>query len=199
MADNLLLVISGPSGVGKGTLVKRLVADLNITESISCTTRCKREGETEGKNYFFISREEFERKIKNGELLEYSNHFENFYGTPTNYVLQSLKNSDVVLEIEINGALQIKKTFDKTVLILIAPPSITELRNRLKGRNTESDSDIEMRIGRAEYELTSFKKYDYIVVNSDLEKALEDIKSIIRAEKLKSTNQKETMRKILEV
>jgi guanylate kinase len=199
MAENLLLVISGPSGVGKGTLVKRLLSDLKLAESISCTTRCKREGEVEGKNYFFISHEDFEKKIKKGELLEYSNHFDNFYGTPTSYVLQNLKNNDVVLEIEINGALQIKRTFNEAILILIAPPSITELRKRLKGRNTEGDSEIEMRIGRAEYELTSFKKYDYVVINNNLEEALDDIKTIIKAEKLKSTNQKETMRKILEV
>jgi len=199
MAENLLLVISGPSGVGKGTLVNRLKSDLNLAESVSCTTRCKREGEIEGKSYFFISHEDFEKKIKNGELLEYSNHFDNFYGTPKSYVLSSLKDNDVVLEIEINGALQIKQSFDKAILILIAPPSITDLRNRLKGRNTETDEEIESRISRAEYELTSFKKYDYVVINNSIEKAIEDIENIIKAEKLKSSNQKETMRKILEV
>jgi len=199
MADNLLLVLSGPSGVGKGTLVKRLISEMNLTKSISCTTRKKREGETEGENYFFISRNEFENKIKNGELLEYSNHFDNFYGTPMSYVKEQLKLNDVILEIEINGALQIKSTFDRAVLILISPPSITELKNRLNGRKTETQEEINMRLGRAEYELTSFKKYDYVVINEDIEKALKDIECIIKAEKLKSVNQKETMRKILEV
>ena len=178
-----LLVISGPSGVGKGTIVKALKARRNdVVESISCTTREPREGETHGKEYFFLSKEEFLRRIAENDFLEYDEHFGNYYGTPKSFVQETLQKKSVILEIDVVGALNTKKAIPESVLIMIAPPSVEELKRRLVGRGTETDEDIENRLSRLEYELAQRDKYDYVIVNDDLEQAIGQIENILDAE-----------------
>ena len=180
---NKLLVISGPSGVGKGTLVKALKARrADVVESISCTTRPPREGETHGKEYFFLTKEEFLRRIAENDFLEYDEHFGNYYGTPKSFVKDMLKEKSVILEIDVVGALNAKKAIPESVLIMIAPPSLDELKRRLVGRGTETDEDIENRLSRLDYEMSQQDKYDYVVINDDLELALLQIEKILDAE-----------------
>lgn len=180
---NKLLVISGPSGVGKGTLVKALKARrADVVESISCTTRAPREGETHGKEYFFLTKEEFLRRIAENDFLEYDEHFGNYYGTPKSFVQEMLKEKSVILEIDVVGALNAKKAIPDSVLIMIAPPSLEELKRRLVGRGTETDADIENRLSRLDYEMSQQDKYDYVVINDDLERALLEIENILDAE-----------------
>ncbi len=180
---NKLLVISGPSGVGKGTLVKALKARrADVVESISCTTRPPREGETHGKEYFFLTKEEFLRRIAENDFLEYDEHFGNYYGTPKSFVQDMLKEKSVILEIDVVGALNAKKAIPESVLIMIAPPSLEELKRRLVGRGTETDEDIENRLSRLDYEMSQQDKYDYVVINDDLELALLQIEKILDAE-----------------
>ena len=182
---NVLIVLSGPSGVGKGTIAKILTEkNSSLALSISCTTRTPRNGEINGREYFFISKEEFKDKIQNNGLLEYSEHFENYYGTPKDFVLNTLKEKDVILEIDVNGGLKVKENFPDAVLIMIAPPSIQELRNRLVGRNTETEEKINIRMQRIEYELGMKDKYDYVVVNDQLDDAVKTIEKIIINEKI---------------
>ena len=174
---NVLAVISGPSGVGKGTVIKRMFEMCPaLCESVSCTTRPPREGEQDGREYFFITHARFEEMIQRGELLEYSSHFGNYYGTPRAFVEQKLKTCDVILEIEVDGALQVKAAHPSAVLIMI-------LERRLKLRGTESDEKIAQRLARAGYELSKKDKYDYCVVNDDVDRAAERILNIIREEK----------------
>lgn len=180
---NLLIVLSGPSGVGKGTIVKKLLGRGNYSLSVSCTTRSPRESERDGVDYFFLSREQFEEGIEKDGFLEYSNHFGNFYGTPKSFVMKKLETSDVILEIDVDGALAVKKARPETLLIMIAPPDKGELRTRLRGRGTENPEEIEKRLKRAEYELEKGKLYDYVVVNDDLETAVLEIENIIKSEK----------------
>ncbi|MBE5737348.1 MAG: guanylate kinase [Clostridiales bacterium] len=183
---NILVVLSGPSGVGKGTIAKRLIDRNNdISLSISCTTRNPRDGEIDGKDYFFIQKPQFLQKIDEQGFLEYSEHFENFYGTPKDFVLETLKEKDVLLEIDVNGGLKIKESYPDAVLIMITPPSIQEIRNRLINRHTESEEKIELRMQRIEYELDKQDLYDYSVVNDQLEQAIIDIENIIKSEKIK--------------
>ena len=142
---NVLVVLSGPSGVGKGTIAKLLIErNKNLSLSISCTTRSPRDGEVDGREYFFISKPEFEKKIKNNGFLEYSEHFENFYGTPKDFVVNKLKDSDVLLEIDVNGGLNVKNGYKDAVLVMVVPPSIEELRNRLVSRGSESIEKIDL-------------------------------------------------------
>lgn len=186
---NVLIVLSGPSGVGKGTIAKLLTQrNDTISLSISCTTRNPRDGEVHGREYFFIKKEEFESKIKNDGFLEYSQHFENYYGTPKQFVLDSLKEKDVLLEIDVNGGLEVKKNFPQAVLIMITPPSREEIRNRLIKRNTESIEKINSRMERIDYELSKKDLYDYAVLNDKLENALSEIEDIINKEKTKVNN-----------
>ena len=181
---NVLAVISGPSGVGKGTVIKRMFEMCPaLCESVSCTTRPPREGEQDGREYFFITHARFEEMMQRGELLEYSSHFGNYYGTPRAFVEQKLKTCDVILEIEVDGALQVKAAHPSAVLIMILPPSMEELERRLKLRGTESDEKIAQRLARAGYELSKKDKYDYCVVNDDVDRAAERILNIIREEK----------------
>ncbi len=183
---NVLIVLSGPSGVGKGTLAKLLVErNKDFALSISCTTRNPRDGEQNGKEYFFISKEEFKNRIANDGFLEYSEHFENFYGTPKEFVKEQLKTKDVILEIDVNGGLEVKKSFNDAVLIMIAPPSINELRNRLVHRGTESEEKINLRMERIQYEMSKKEQYDHVVVNDTLEDALKQIENLIQTEKNK--------------
>ncbi len=181
---NVLAVISGPSGVGKGTVIKKMFELCpGLCESVSCTTRAPRAGEVDGKDYFFIPKERFEQMISRGELLEYSAHFENYYGTPKAFVEEKLETGDVILEIDVDGALMVKKSHPSAVLIMITPPDMQELERRLKKRGTESDEKIALRISRAEYELSKSDKYDYCVVNDEVTRAAESILAIIRKEK----------------
>ena len=183
---NVLVVLSGPSGVGKGTLAKLLSErNKNVALSISCTTRAPRGGEINGKEYFFIEKEEFKNKIIQGGFLEYSEHFENYYGTPKSFVLSTLESKDVLLEIDVNGGLEIKKNYPDAVLIMIAPPSLEEVRNRLIKRNTESLEKINLRMQRIDYELGKKDLYDYTVINDDLDVAVKEIENIIKSEKQK--------------
>lgn len=183
---NILIVISGPSGVGKGTIAKQLVKnDEKISLSISCTTRSPREGEIDGKEYFFISKTNFLEKVNNNGFLEYSNHFENYYGTPKDFVLNKLETNDVLLEIDVNGGLNVKKTFPEAVLVMLTPPSIEEIEKRLINRNSEALEKIKLRMERIEYELSKKELYDYVVVNDDLNQAIQEIEKIIKIEKNK--------------
>lgn len=183
----LLLVVSGPSGAGKGTICKELLKNNpQIRVSISATTRKPRAGEEDGVNYFFMSKDDFHHMKEENKFLEYANVYDNYYGTPRKYVMDNLqKGNDVLLEIDIVGALQIKERFKDAVFIFILPPSLEELKNRIVGRGTESQSDIEKRYGAAISEIKQVIKYDYAVINSNVLEAVEDIEAIIRAEKCK--------------
>ena len=175
-----LIVVSGPSGVGKGTIVKTLVKRReDVVESISCTTRAPRTGEIHGREYYFLSKEEFIRRIQEDDFLEYDEHFGNFYGTPKSFVREQLKEKHVILEIDVVGAFNAKKAFPESVLIMIAPPSLEELERRLKGRGTETDEEIANRIARISYELSKQDEYDYVIVNDDLEDAITQLSNII--------------------
>ena len=176
-----LIVISGPSGVGKGTVVDMLLKRLPDTVlSVSCTTRAPREGEREGKRYFFISKESFLKMIDEGGFLEYSNHFENYYGTPKFFVEQKLaEDKNVILEIDVDGAKHVREVFPDALLLMITPPSREELIRRLRERGTEDEVLIESRLKRADYEMSRSQFYDYTVINDDLEKTVAQIISIL--------------------
>ena len=181
---NVLVVVSGPSGVGKGTVLKR-VMQLHpaMCESVSCTTRAPRGGEREGEAYFFVTRSRFEEMITRGELLEYSQHFENYYGTPRAFVEERLKECDVLLEIDVDGALNVKRAYSKAVLVMVAPPDMGALEERLRKRGTESEESIAKRLSRAGYELSKSDSYDYVVINDEVERAAREICGIIDREK----------------
>ena len=175
-----LVVVSGPSGVGKGTIVKTLVKRrADVVESVSCTTRLPRAGEEHGREYYFLSKDEFLRRIDENDFLEYDEHFGNYYGTPKSFVREKLKEKHVILEIDVVGALNAKKAFPDSVLVMIAPPSMDELKRRLKGRGTETDEEIENRMERISYELSQKDKYDYVIVNDNLEEAISELSNII--------------------
>ena len=178
-----LIIFSGPSGVGKGTLLKKCLAEMpNVRYSVSATTRTPREGEVNGREYHFMSREEFLSLAEQGGMLEYASYNGNYYGTPKAFC-EELTNAgtDVVLEIEVQGALQIKKLYPKAQMIFIMPPSLKELENRLCGRNTETTEVVAGRLAIAREELRQAYQYDYVVVNDDLEQAAAALKTIIAA------------------
>ena len=199
MKTGLKIVLSGPSGSGKGTLVKELIKNEQFLLSISATTRKPRQGEEEGVHYFFKEREAFESMIANNELLEYAEFCGNYYGTPKAFIEDSVKNGkDVILEIEVEGAMQVKKIYPDAIFIFIVPPSLTELEKRLVGRNTETREVIDKRLARAKEELGLYKEYDYVVVNDRLVEAIDEINCIVRAEKLKSCFYKDTIDSVIE-
>ena len=178
----VLSVISGFSGVGKGTIVKKLVEKEGYALSISATSRTPRQGEVHGREYFFLTREEFHSMIENDGLIEWAEYVSNFYGTPREYVEERLaEGEDVILEIEPQGALKVKERYPEAVLIFIVPPNAKELENRLIGRGTEETETIKKRLKRAAEETAFIENYEYIVINDDLEDAVSDIHHIIQA------------------
>ena len=187
----LLLVVSGPSGAGKGTICKALLnKNDQIKLSVSATTRKPRNGEVHGVNYFFIE-EEFAKMIENGEFLEYAQIYDNFYGTPKAAIIECLeKGQDVILEIEMQGARQIKEVYPEGVFIFVLPPSLEELKSRIVGRGTETQEEIEKRFSCAFEEINQIVNYDYFIVNEDIEKSVSDVEAIICAEKNKVTRYK---------
>jgi guanylate kinase len=185
--QGLLIVISGPSGAGKGTICKALLQknkDLKI--SVSCTTRSPREGEREGINYYFVSKEKFQDMIEKNEFLEYATVYGNYYGTPRKYVEEELKKgNDVILEIDIQGALMVKERYPEGVFIFILPPSMEELKNRIIKRGSETEDSLNTRFTAAFEEIKYMSKYDYAVVNDYVDEAVKKIECIIVAEKCK--------------
>ena len=180
----ILTVVSGFSGSGKGTLMKNLMSKYSdiYALSISATTRGPRPGEEHGKEYFFISKEEFEKMIANDELIEYAKYVENYYGTPKDYVMTQLDaGKDVILEIEVQGALQIKEKYPDALLLFVTPPNAEELKRRLVGRGSESMEVIESRMARAAQESDLMDKYDYLVINDDLDVCTEQMHDIIQS------------------
>ena len=188
----LLFVVSGPSGAGKGTICKALLnKNDQIKLSVSATTRKPRNGEVHGVNYFFIEKEEFTKMIENGEFLEYAQIYDNFYGTPKAAIIECLeKGQDVILEIEMQGARQIKEVYPEGVFIFVLPPSLEELKSRIVGRGTETQEEIEKRFSCAFEEINQIVNYDYFIVNEDIEKSVSDVEAIICAEKNKVTRYK---------
>ena len=188
MNRGFILVFSGPSGVGKGTILQRVLEqDNNLAYSVSCTTRSPREGETDGVHYHFISKQEFSDNIKNGKMLEYTSYCDNYYGTSAEYVDKLLDaGRDVVLEIETQGAENVMRLrCDDTISVFVAPPSFEQLKKRLEGRGTEPADVIARRVEKAREELMKIDNYDYLVINDDLNSAVEDVKAILRAERIK--------------
>lgn len=183
-----LFIISGPSGAGKGTIAKRILEETDLEFSVSMTTRSPREGEIDGVHYYFVCEDEFLKHIENDGFLEHAQVFGNRYGTPKGPILERLeKGTDVLLDIDVQGALQIKQNYPNGVFIFILPPSMAELRKRLTGRGTETAEVIEMRLGKTLTEIAYVDKYDYLVVNGDLEEAVNRVRSIIIAEHSKVT------------
>ena len=186
MSSPIVLIISGPSGAGKGTVVEALLKKMDFALSISATSREPRKNDIDGVNYFFYNKEDFEKMIAADEFLEYAEFCGNYYGTPRSYVDKSIKEGkDVLLEIEIQGSLQVKKKIPEAILVFLTPPSLDVLEQRLRGRNTETEEKIQLRLAKAEEELKMLDLYDYVVVNDTVEKSVEDIIEIVNAEKNK--------------
>ncbi|MBQ5911045.1 MAG: guanylate kinase [Clostridia bacterium] len=200
MSKGRLVIISGPSGSGKDTILKKVLKSLpELKFSISSVTRPMREGEVEGEKYNFVSREYFEHMIKNDMLLEYNNYIGNYYGTPKAPVEEVIENGgEIVLEIDVNGQQNIKRLVDSSLSIFIMPPSVEVLRARLAGRGTDSEEVIEKRMTSALKEIECAKNYDYIVVNDDLDSAVEDFITIIKADRLNTERQNKIIDEVLE-
>ncbi len=179
----ILIVVSGFSGAGKGTLMKELLKRYdNYALSVSMTTRQPREGEVDGESYFFVDKETFEKTIENDGLIEYASYCGNYYGTPREYVERCLENGlDVILEIEIQGALKVKEKFPEALLLFVMPPDAAELKRRLEGRGTESPEVIRQRLTRASEEADGIEKYEYLIINDDLDECVREMNDIINA------------------
>ena len=187
--QGILVVVSGFSGAGKGTLMKELLKRYdNYALSISATTRAPREGETDGKEYFFVTKEQFEKMRDERKLIEYAQYVNNYYGTPKEYVEQKMaEGKDVILEIEIQGALKVKKRFPDALLLFVTPPSAEELRRRLVGRGTETLEVINARLARAAEEASGMEAYDYLLNNDDLDRCVEEMHQLIQLQHRKTS------------
>ena len=196
----LLIVLSGPSGVGKGTVRKAIFdhPETNFKYSISMTTRDKREGEVDGVDYFFKSKEEFETLIEQDKFIEYAKYVGNYYGTPVDYVKDTIaEGHDVFLEIEVEGAKQVREKFPDALFIFLAPPTLAQLEERLIGRGTDSKEVIDYRISEAKRELNMMNLYDYVVINYDVETARERVQCIVEASHLERSRVENKLRKLL--
>jgi len=195
----ILLVLSGPSGVGKGTVCSALrKKENNLVYSVSATTRAPRVGEVEGVNYFFKTRQQFEEMIQKDQLLEWAEYVNNYYGTPRAYVEEQLElGNDVILEIEVQGAMKVKEKFPQGVFIFLSPPSMEELHNRIVGRGTETNDSIVHRMTVAKEEIDMMEHYDYVVVNDEVESACERIEAIVIAEHCKKERKVNQYRRLL--
>ena len=186
MNKGRLIVFSAPSGCGKGTMLEEILKDERFAVSVSATTRAPREGEKDGVNYHFLTREDFEQRIADGKFIEHAEYCQNLYGTLASEVDGRLEQGlNVILEIEPQGAMKIREKRPDAVFIFIVPPSIGELRRRLKKRGTETDEVIEERVSKAAWEISQAEKYDYVIVNDALEDAISDFFAVIRGEQLK--------------
>ena len=196
--QGILLVVSGPSGAGKGTVCDALLKEYKGLEySISMTTRAPRKGEADGKDYFFVSKETFEEMIDSGKLLEHATVYDNYYGTPRGYVLEQLNaGNDILLEIEMDGAQQVREKFRDGVFVFILPPSLDELAIRLNKRGKDEKEAIEARLDSAASEIAQAIKYDYVIVNSDVKEAVDKIKCIMTAEKSRVIRNEKTIENV---
>ena len=198
MKKGLLVVVSGFAGTGKGTLMKRLLSDYdNYALSVSMTTRDPRPGEENGREYFFVTKEAFERKISENGLIEYARYVDNYYGTPKDYVEQKrAEGKDVLLEIEIQGAMKVREQFPDAILIFVMPPSAQILRERLIGRGTETMEVVEKRMRRAAEEAQGIEDYDYIAVNDDLDVCVRELHETIQAARRRPVNNSEFIQQV---
>ncbi len=197
----LLFLLSGPSGVGKGTVRRALFKNNShkLLYSISATTRKPRSGEKDGKDYFFIDKKRFKKLINNGQMLEYAQYVNNYYGTPKEWIEKQRKNGkDVFMEIEVNGAMQVRSKVPDAILIFLLPPDLLQLRNRLEFRGTESDEIINQRLKKAKKEILMMTNYDYAVINDKVNKAVKRIYMIICAERMKTGRMASNYIKIME-
>lgn len=197
MKKGILVVVSGFSGSGKGTIMKRLMNKYgeNYSLSVSATTRAPRPGEVHGVDYFYLSTEEFEQMIEKDELIEYARYVTNYYGTPRAYVEEQLNaGKNVILEIEMQGAIKVKKKFPETILLFVTAPSANEVKNRLMGRATESMEVIDARMHRAYEESYGLDEYDYLVINDELEECVECVNDIIMSERAQDTTHNDSHR-----
>ncbi|MCJ7646755.1 guanylate kinase [bacterium] len=199
MAESgLPIIISAPSGTGKSTLCRKLIEDLpNACYSVSVTTRNPRRGEVEGKDYFFVSRNEFKEKIKRGELAEWALVHGHYYGTPKDFLERNLlKGKDVILDIDVRGAMKLKKRYPEAVFIFLAPPSFSELKRRIKGRGKNDEATIKKRLTNARGEIGRIRSYDYLVINDRLVNALRELTCLVVAEKNRVKRSKERIQKL---
>ncbi len=195
----LLVVISGPSGTGKGTVCKKLLAEReNVRYSVSATTRKPREGEVEGQNYFFVSESQFLDMLEKDALIEWDKYCDNYYGTPKEFVDKCVEGgTDVILEITVEGALEIKQKYPECVLVFIIPPSLEELRRRIESRATECWDVIEKRLEQAANELKYVSKYDYLILNDSVDNAVLNIEKVLDAERLKPSRNVEFVNSLI--
>ena len=199
MNKGMLIVVSGPSGCGKGTVLAEILKSDKIFYSVSATTRSPRPGETDGVNYYFLTKEKFETLIEEDGMLEYASYCGNYYGTPKKPVEDMLEQGKhVILEIEVQGAMKIMEKCPEAVFVFILPPSLKELERRLNKRGTEAEDVIKKRLSEAAGEIKQAYKYNYAVINGELSEAVDDLKAIIRAEELKSVNFKNNIDEVLE-